>query len=69
MEYQVTDLGKSSVPIVILDIIILYDSLTDGLQNYKKWLNICFAETTENAFLLQQTVVDKGIQITKWNCL
>ena len=37
MEYQVTDLGKSPFPIVILDIIILYDSLTDGLQNYKKW--------------------------------
>ena len=37
MEYQVTDFGKSSLPIVILDIIILYDSLTDGLQNYKKW--------------------------------
>ena len=33
MEYQVTDLGKSAFPIVILDIIILYDSI----QNYKKW--------------------------------
>ena len=37
MEYQATDLGKAAFPIVILDIIILYDSLTDGLQNYKKW--------------------------------
>ena len=33
MDYQAADLGKA----VILDIIILYDSLTDGLQNYKKW--------------------------------
>ena len=37
MEYQATGLGKAAFPIVILDIIILYDSLTDGLQNYKKW--------------------------------
>ena len=34
MEKQVTELGKSVFPIVILDIKILYDSLTDGLQNY-----------------------------------
>ena len=32
MEYQVMDLGKCAFPIVIL-----YDSLTDGLLNYKKW--------------------------------
>ena len=37
MESQVTDLGKAAFPIVILDIIILYNGLTDGLQNYKKW--------------------------------
>ena len=37
MEYQAIDLGKAAFPIVILDIIILYDSLTDGLQNYEKW--------------------------------
>ena len=30
MEYQVTNLGKAAFPIVTLDIIILYDSLTDG---------------------------------------
>ena len=36
-EYQATDLGKAAFPIVILDIINLYDGLTDGLQTYKKW--------------------------------
>ena len=37
IEYQVTNLGKAAFPIVILDIIMLYDSLTDGLQSYQKW--------------------------------
>ena len=34
MEYHVADFGVS-FPIVILDIIILYDSLTDGLKTIR----------------------------------
>ena len=33
--YQATDLGKSVFPVVILDIMVLYDNSTDCLRNCK----------------------------------
>ena len=48
MEYQITKLGRAALPIVILDIIILYDSLIDRLQNYKKWSK-CISLTVDSS--------------------